>query len=678
MARTYICFVWHQHQPFYKDLISGEYHLPWTRLHGLKDYYGMVKVLEEFPEIHQTFNLVPSMLVQIQDYVTGKAADPFLRAALKPAETLTADERAFILRYFFQAHAGNMIRRYPRYGEIYDAHMKGVALDTQALRDLQVLSQMAWFDEDCLAHDPEVVAMVKKGAGYTLEDQVWMGRKQQEILAQVMPVHRDFARRGQIEISTTPFYHPILPLVCDTRVAGVAHPGVPLPTPFRYPEDAREQLRRARDYMQRAFGKAPVGLWPSEGSVSDEALELAAEAGFRWAATDNGVLGRTLHRTAGIEETYRPYRWTQNGHELGMIFRDHFLSDLIGFVYSKMNAEDAARHFVDRIRENTAQLTNRGEDALVPVILDGENAWEHYQESGRPFLRQLYEMISEDASLEAVTVSEALERMEPRELGGIFPGSWINANFDIWIGAEEDNRAWEHLLDARRTYEEVMAGPEAAGISAANKALAYEELLIGEGSDWNWWYGPEHSSENEPEFDRLYRSHLANVYHALGRKPPEALSRPILRTKTAALHWKPTGAVEATIDGRATSYFEWLRAGVYRPDGRQGSMHGGQSPLTEIRYGRGSQELFLRFDFHEAPELLRVHLQFEAAAWDVNIPNVKVAAPLRAAFDKALEVSVPLKSIAAEPGAPIRMQVSLWSGPLPVDALPAEGWIELG
>ena len=320
MPKTYICFVWHQHQPFYKDLISGEYHLPWTRMHGLKDYFGMVKVLEEFPEVHQTFNLVPSMLVQIQEYVTGAAADPFLRAALKPAETLTADERRFILQYFFQAHVGNMIRRYPRYGELYDAHLAGHALDNQAMRDLQVLSQVAWFDEHYLTRDADVREIVRKGRGYSLQDQAWMGRKQREILSQVLPIHGDFARRGQIEISTTPFYHPILPLVCDTDIASQPHPGVALPTRFRYPEDASEQLRRSRNYMREAFGIAPAGLWPSEGSVSDQALELAAEAGFRWAATDNGVLGRTLDRTAGIEETYRPYRWKRPRADRGTLY----------------------------------------------------------------------------------------------------------------------------------------------------------------------------------------------------------------------------------------------------------------------------------------------------------------------------------------------------------------------
>src|ERR1700730_15132103 len=294
MQRIHLCFVWHQHQPFYKDLATGEYRLPWTRFHALKDYYGMVKILEEFPNVHQTFN------------------EP---------------EQEFVLRYFFQANAGRMIYRYPRYGELYDAWQRSGRnpqrarriFNTQDLRDLQVLSQLAWFDEEFQAHDPEVKALIVKERNYSLADQAVMARKEREIIAQVVPVHKEFAARGQIEISTTPFYHPILPLICDSDIAAISHPGVTLPRRFRYPNDARYQLKTAREFIQREFGRAPIGLWPSEGSVSDEALAIAAEVGFEWAATDNGVLAQTLGRTAGPDLTYRSYQWRQGGHELGMI-----------------------------------------------------------------------------------------------------------------------------------------------------------------------------------------------------------------------------------------------------------------------------------------------------------------------------------------------------------------------
>jgi alpha-amylase/alpha-mannosidase (GH57 family) len=234
MPKIYLCFVWHMHQPFYRDLISGEYHLPWTRLHALKDYYGMVKVLEDFPAVHQTFNLVPSMMVQIQEYATGKAADPFLRAAVTPAESLSSEQYDLILRYFFQAHPSRLIRRYPRYGELYDVWLATASderarrqfFTPQAIRDLQVLSQLAWFDEEFLANDAEIRSLLAKVRDYSLDDQALMARKQQLILGAVLPVYREFARRGQIEITTTPFYHPILPLAnrrCRQPGSPVAH-----------------------------------------------------------------------------------------------------------------------------------------------------------------------------------------------------------------------------------------------------------------------------------------------------------------------------------------------------------------------------------------------------------------------------------------------------------------------
>jgi alpha-amylase/alpha-mannosidase (GH57 family) len=669
MPRIHLCFVWHQHQPFYKDLATGEYRLPWTRFHALKDYYGMVKILEEFPNVHQTFNLVPSMIAQVSEYAAGAARDPFLNCAVQPVESLTEAEQEFVLRYFFQANAGRMIYRYPRYGELYDAWQKSGRspqrarriFSTQDLRDLQVLSQLAWFDEEFQAHDPEVKALIAKERNYSLDDQAVMARKQREIIAQVVPVHKEFASRGQIEISTTPFYHPILPLICDSNVAAVSHPGVPLPSRFQHPGDARHQLKSAREFIEREFGRAPVGLWPSEGSVSDEALAIAAEVGFEWAATDNGVLAQTLHKTAGPDVTYRSYLWQQGQNRLRMIFRDHFLSDLIGFEYSKMGAAEAADHFLDRIRANANPLSVGGADVLVPIILDGENAWEYYYQNGRPFLRELYRRISNSLDMVALTVSEALKLDNPRPLDHIYPGSWINANFDVWIGASEDNKAWEYLLRARQKYGEV-----ASGVSEANRRLAYEELLIAEGSDWCWWYGPEHQSDNRPEFDQLYRQHLANVYRALNLPPPDELSRPILTSRSADLHEPPTNPIRPVIDGEVTSYFEWMGAGHYHVDARSGAMHGPKTGVRDLHYGAGDDNLYLRLDLDGAPEN-RMELR-TAQGTIALLGNPEV----EAAHGKILELRVPFRLIGASMNQPLSFQLTAGS-----ETIPSEGWIEL-
>jgi alpha-amylase/alpha-mannosidase (GH57 family) len=645
------------HQPFYKDLVTGEYRLPWTRFHALKDYYGMVKVLEDFPSVHQTFNLVPSMIVQIQEYASGAAADPFLNCAVKPAEELSEAEREFVLRYFFQANPDHLIYRYPRYGELLDVWKACGAnpqvgrrhFSVQGLRDLQVLSQVAWFDEEFQAHDQQVKALIAKGRNYSLDDQTLMVRKEREILAAVVPVYKEFAARGQIEISTTPFYHPILPLICDSNIARRSHPGVTLPSRFQYPHDALHQLKTAREFIERQFGLAPVGLWPSEGSVSDEALSLAAEAGFQWAASDNGVLARTINQDGGTEVTYRSYLWQQQGRELRMIFRDHFLSDQVGFVYSRMGAEEAASNFLDRIRENTRPMLARGADVLVPIILDGENAWEYYYHNGRPFLRELYRRIGESSDLAALTVSEALKLDAPRPLDHIHPGSWINANFDIWIGAEEDNIAWEYLLRARRKFGEV-----ASTVSEQQRALAYEELLIAEGSDWCWWYGPEHISENRIEFDELYRQHLANVYRALGLPPPEELSRPILKSDKPNLNQPPSHPIHPVIDGEVTSFFEWMGAGRYQPDNRSGAMHSDEPRIRQVYYGADGDNLYLRLDFDDGFQLNALELRTGQQAISLlDNPAVQFAKK------RILEIRAPFHALGVAGGNPTHFQLRI-------------------
>ena len=702
MPHIYLCFLWHMHQPFYKDLASGEYKMPWTRLHALKDYYGMGDTLREFPNVRQTFNLVPCMMAQVDEYARGEAHDPYLVAALKPAEALTEADQNFLLQQFLQPHPLHMIQALPRYASLYEARHSQNSLEmarrrfsAQDYRDLQVISQLIWFDEEFRANDAEVRDLFAKGADYTLDDQRLVGRKELEILGKVIPVYREMAGAGRIEISTTPYYHPILPLLCDSNIASVSHPVVPLPPPFRYPEDAHAQLEMARHYVEHEFGVAPVGLWPSEGSVSDETFGIAAEVGYRWAASDSGVLGRTLGRAIGVDAIYRPYRWEHNRGQIDVVFRDHFLSDLIGFVYSGMDSAEAARDFLNRIRENCRGILAGGRDALVPIILDGENAWEYYDRNGRPFLRHLYKLISEDAQMSAVTVGEALSKMEPEPLSHVFPGSWINANFDVWIGAEEDNQAWSQLLRARETYQ------AAANVPDDRRRLAYEELLIAEGSDWCWWYGPEHDSANRVEFDQLYRSHLANVYGFLNLSPPEELSRPILRMAVSAVDTPPSGPIHPVIDGEVTSYFEWLGAGLYRVDERSGAMHGKKFLVREVYYGGDGQNLYLRVDFHRGSEqtISEMEARLNIMAGDpaqssqvtvrfdygrANVTELKLAAAPEAAtaavefaFKNVLETRLSLAALGAHGSARVRFQFSLWQGGLPMDAVPQQGWIEM-
>src|SRR5438477_2830485 len=446
-----VVILWHQHQPYYKDLVTGEYRLPWVRLHALKDYYGMVKLLDEFPDVHQTFNLVPSLITQIQDYANGSAQDPFFRVASRPANDLTPKERRFALQYLFQANPDHLIRRYPRDAELWDRFQSSGASADKAERyfqphdftDLQVLSQLAWFDEFFL-EEPEVTELIRKGRGYSRSDQEFVVGHQRELIGKVLPAHAEAAKRGSIEISTSPFYHPILPLVCDTNAGAISTPGLPLPqNRFRHPEDAREQLQRGLDLHQRVFGVRPRGVWPSEGSVSEEVLALAQSLGVKWMATDEEVLGRTLGISFAREgdgrlpaesaaKLYNIHRYQSGQSEMNMIFRDHTISDLIGFVYSGMSPQEAATHLMRSIKHSAQSVLDQGKDAVLSVILDGENAWEYYPQSGREFLRRFYDALQHEPGVEAVTVSEAIQRHKDfGQLSSLVPGSWIHANFNV-------------------------------------------------------------------------------------------------------------------------------------------------------------------------------------------------------------------------------------------------------
>jgi alpha-amylase/alpha-mannosidase (GH57 family) len=748
MPSIRILFLWHMHQPFYKDLVTGKYRLPWVRLHALKDYYGMVKLLDEFPNIHQTFNLVPSLITQIEDYVAGTARDPFLDVAAKPASELTLADRRFALRYLFQANADNLIGRYPRYKELYqqygasdfDPIRAEPNFSVQDFVDLQVLSQIAWFDEFFIegeSADPTLQSLIAKGRSYDSADQQLVLSKSREILASVLPAYASAAKRGLIELSTSPFYHPILPLLCDTDLGRVSSPNLPLPrSRFSHVEDAAEQLQRGLALHERVFGVRPRGVWPSEGSVSNEVMAIAHKLGVSWMATDEGVLGRSadtyFERTRdgrlqpeSAAKLYNIYRHQENEPGMHLVFRDHSLSDLIGFVYSGMPPADAAQHFINQVKGSAQSVLQQGRDAVVSVILDGENAWEYFPKSGREFLRHLYRAIQDDPEFEALTISEAIDRHNPEDFGtlsNLVPGSWINSNFNVWIGAPEDNRAWDYLAAARSFFSE-----NHSVVTAEQRALAYEELLIAEGSDWNWWYGPEHHSANDVDFDELYRKHLSNVYQALGSPPPEYLAQPLIRTETVARFVDQTAYITPRMDGYATGYFDWIGAAHYCADHRNSAMHGKTFLLDSAYAGMDHEFLYTRLDFTDdafsqaahsadAPDILIADFNLVLTVEMSEARGVPAHPPLRldirvregkivnwelnsgAGFrhrngsngneesdssgisvylGKVMEARIPLDLLRVKFGESLEIRFSLWKDNLPVDALPSEGSIRL-
>jgi alpha-amylase/alpha-mannosidase (GH57 family) len=607
---TQVAILWHMHQPYYEDLATGEHVLPWVRMHGLKDYYGMVALMREFPQVKLTFNLVPSLLVQLESFAAERARDWHLELGLKPAAALTENERATALTEFFHAPRGRMIDRYPRYAELLQKRDNGGEYTDQDFLDLQVWHKLAWVDPFYLDADVRVRRLVQKQRQFTEGDKRELRDVELEILRRVIPEYREAAERGQVELSTSPFYHPILPLLCDTDTYLKTHPGSGVPRPaFRHPEDAAEQLARARQCHKRFFGHEPAGLWPSEGSVSDEAAELAAKAGFQWMATDEAILGRTIGREFRRdgqgrlelpEPLYRPYSVQVGSSQIGCLFRDHALSDMIGFVYAGWDADAAASDFVDRLAEAGRRFSGAsgGEEATISIILDGENAWEHFDEGGRPFLRALYGKLESHPELRPVTMSEAASRPR-RPLSGIFPGSWIDGNFFIWIGHRDDLRAWRQLRDARHMFNRV--SPSA---NPSDREQAFQEILVAEGSDWFWWYGDDHSSEHDLEFDELFRRHLRNVYQMLSQPIPEELFATNITTgQVPVTVVTPVGLLHPILDGQSSSYFEWLAAGFVKTDVPSGAMTGGERREPAVRqllFGFDLEHLYLRIDLGAA------------------------------------------------------------------------------
>ncbi|MEW6685228.1 MAG: glycoside hydrolase family 57 protein [Candidatus Edwardsbacteria bacterium] len=609
-----VAFVWHMHQPFYKDPENNLYRLPWVRLHAIKDYFDMVEILDNFPAIHQTFNLTPSLLEQIKDYSEGKASDLHLELSKKPASALTEEDAVFLLKDFFMANWRTMIDPYLRYRELLDKRgryflPKEISkvvkrFTTEDLRDLQVWFNLTWFDPLFKENDELLIELIKKGKNFTEEEKNLLIEKQFEILRRIIPQYQTASERGQIEISTSPYFHPILPLLCDTEVAKEGLSGVELSTKFSQPEDAQTQIKMGLDYLSEVLKTRPKGLWPSEGSVSEAIIPLLIEEGMEWIATDERILEKSLGTTLrkinkllSPEKLCCPYLFTKDGKTISIIFRDHFLSDLIGFTYVHWRALDAVEDLIRRLSEVKNELGQNADNSLLTIILDGENAWEFYDNDGRDFLLTLYQRLTKEAnSFKCVTISDFLREHPPKNyLPKLSAGSWINGNFQIWIGNREDNQAWKYLKETRdflTDYERKFP--------TADKVLlgkAWREIYIAEGSDWCWWYGGEHISENMIEFDALFRAHLRNVYKILSFDSPSYLYEPIAQVSAKEKFITlPLNFINPIIDGKVTDFYEWQGAGCLDVNRIGGTMHRSESLIKEIYYGFNLQNFYLRLE----------------------------------------------------------------------------------
>ena len=698
------------HQPFYKNLISGETVMPWVRLHAVKDYLDMVKILQDFPDMHQTFNLVPSLIEQLEDVAdpVSKKDKPY-ELTLKKPKDLTEPEKLFILRNFFMANWDMMIKPFPRYYDLLakrgkhfsaeEASSAAKRFTAQDISDLQLLFNLAWIDPSFREKDSELKKLAIKGKYFSEDDKKLVLEKQMEIIRAIIPTYKKMQDDGKIEVSVSPFFHPILPLLCDSDVAKISYPEIKLPKiNFRHPEDAKIQIDSAVRFYTEKFGRPPRGMWPSEGSVSEQAADLIIEAGLKWAATDEEILFRSNEKQKTQETLYRPYILEGKQGELSLIFRDRALSDSIGFVYQSWSAENDAGDLINRLHAIRQRLPNSKTPHFVSIILDGENAWEFYPKDGVDFLNYLYRSVASDPTLKFVTVSEYLSEFPPQDkLERLYPGSWINANFCTWIGHEEKNKAWEYLSETRsilKDHEKQQPDPKVL-------ERAWKEIYIAEGSDWNWWYGDDNSSANDEEFDSLFRTHLANVYSLIGRKPPEYLSVPI-KTKRAKIVREPYGFIKPVIDGRDTNYFEWMNAGLIDTSKRGGTMHQSETVIKRIYFGFDKETLYLRFDLpqnqeNNDKEELSLNLLFLEKGIKLSVPLIRNTNDLEytvfgqakdeawteikkirgAAYDKILELAVRFEDIKAGQGEILKLMATVEIAGAVIERCPEFGTIQI-
>jgi len=709
MAPVRLAFLWHMHQPLYREPETGEYLMPWVRLHATRAYYDMAWMLERHPGVRCTVNFTPVLLEQLEEYVAGTARDRFLDLTARPAADLDLEERQAVLKQFFMVDWETNIRPLPRYWELLhrrgrdlrsiDLKRVAAGFTVQELTDLQVLFNLAWIGFGGLRENPGLQALRDKGHGFDAADIDYLLAAQRDLLAAVVPRWRRLAERGQVELSSTPCYHPILPLLCDSDSAHRALPGLELPPRFRRVEDARWQVREAVQSHTRRFGAPPAGMWPAEGSVSPEALEVLASEGVGWACSDEGVLLHSLPPDASRNAAvYRPWRVASgNGTELKMLFRDRSLSDLIGFNYARAGAVDAATDFTDRVEEIGRTWKREGNQgpATVGVFLDGENAWEHYPNSGFDFLDALWTRLAARPQLTTTTVGDAVKDATGPVIPRIHSGSWIEASYRIWIGHAEDRRGWTALGKARDAVE----AAEKAGGDSERLQRARRHLYAAEGSDWFWWYGDDFASEQLAEFDALFRGHVVQAARLAGAEPPAEALEPIKRVEAAAPSAEarplrdPTLLFTPRLDGRETDFFEWQGSGLYRPGQPRGSMYGGAQAFGLLRFGFDLEALHLRLDPAEsstrAAEVgnhLRVELVSRGRQIEVDFELVPDGVPRggtmpgggaagQAAYLDLLELSIPFAALGLTPGDKLALAVHVLRSQVEVERLPRYGFV---
>ena len=688
MSTVHLQILWHFHQPYYAKPGADGFDLPWVRLHSAKSYLDMAAVLERHPSFRCTANFSGVLLEQLMRYTEDGWRDTYWDLTLQDPDSLDESTYRRVLRGFFSLNHDTVVARFPRYRELLAKRSSGERFVTQELLDLQVLFNLAWCGFTLRESDPRIVSLIAKERDYSQQDRELVLEAHLDAMGEVSTRWRSLVETGQVELSVTPHYHPILPLLIDTDSARRCMATAPLPARFCFPSDAEEHIDRGLAIAERYFGTRPRGIWPSEGSVSPELLALVQDRGLMWLASDEGILHGSdvdIRRTEGYENR----AWSLDGEAPYLFFRDHELSDLIGFSYSKSPADEAVSDFMGRL---TARADDRAE-TCISVILDGENAWEHYPNDGKSFLETFHTRLSQADIINLTTPSSYLaQQHRPGRIRRLSTGSWINSDFRIWIGSQETNRAWDQLLQARALFDQV-----APSLDDASRARARCFLLRAEGSDWMWWYGDDFQSMEDDIFDSLFRHNLVAVYQELGRALPTALRHPIGGATREIVPWPPKGSISPAIDGRSGGYLKWLGAGTLPVRAPGGTMAQSAHYFSQVRYGFDTRDFFLRacvqlgvlptdehslrfdltFESGETSRLFHVAVTAAGAVSVIAPETGKVVADSAAFFVDCLELSIPLTVLGSAPGNQVKVSLSIVRDGVELERLPRHGTFAL-
>ena len=634
------------HQPYYKDDCTNTTLMPWVFLHAIKDYYDIPWYLEKFPNIKATFNLVPSLLAQVEEYLYGSANDKFLEMLKKDVKSLNLEEKSFLSEYLFLSNEQHMVKPLPRYYELllkFRAHNSLFeSFSSEEVLELEVLFLLSWCGNYLRENNELVKNLLIQGKHYSQEQKIALINQLYSFLNELIPYYKKLQDNGQIDISTTPFYHPILPLLIDRQSAKEARADVSLPTTSAdYKDFASLQVQSAVNYFEKLFGKKPKGFWPSEGSVSTKTISLLSSCDVKWACSDEEILAKTLN-DSNKELLYKPYTLkTENGN-VNLFFRDKYLSDLIGFDYSKKSAKEAASDFVSHLKNI---YLNAPSSPIVPVILDGENAWEFYPNNAQPFFEELYKLLDEQTWCETVLFDEVphIEDLKFTELNTLSSGSWINGNFDIWIGCDEKNRAWELLDLTKNSFDEVKKSLDEETLKKVQK-----EFMIALGSDWFWWYGDDHYTELNHQFDEQFRAHLKNVFELMSKEVPREIFIPIVKKEKAnQINILQKDFISPIVDGSMSNYFEWLNCGRMDIKKEFSTMDSSSSVIEYLYYGVDKQNnlyLYLKGDKVQKLEKLELRLTLEDKIFIFDLSKgVQTTSQNGTYFDLAFKNGIEIK-----------------------------------